>query len=243
MTAKKNPVVEDDVVATNKVYTTKNYAKFKTLPGNRPIDKRHVGRLKSKIEREGNLTPEFPIQVNENFEVIDGQHRLRACEELKQPISYEIKEHLNIQHVATLNTGQKNWTWQDHAERWAVLGNKNYQDFLELQKEFKQRFTVLVAYCTTQHGKVKFTQWFQEGDLQVPNYALARKRLQQYEDLVEASGGHDTRNFALAALRYMSTPNYRHKEMVAKVEEYGHSLASCYVVPDYISMLEAIWRR
>lgn len=53
-----------------KLYETKDYSKFKFLKGNRAIKEKRS--LIESIEKSGILVP---IDVNEKFEIIDGQTR------------------------------------------------------------------------------------------------------------------------------------------------------------------------
>ena len=65
-----------------------NYDEFRTLNANRNVSENHVKQIKAAIETVGNLTEVVPIIVNENKEIIDGQHRFEACKELGLPIFY-----------------------------------------------------------------------------------------------------------------------------------------------------------
>ena len=63
----------------NVIHVTKNYDMFKTVKGNREIDKGHVARLKKEIKKRD---LDLPIFINEHDEVVDGQHTLQARKEL-----------------------------------------------------------------------------------------------------------------------------------------------------------------
>ena len=62
----------------NHVLSTTDYAKFKTLQGNRDVNKLHVSRLKESFKTAYLLSP---IVVNQYYEIIDGQHRYEAAKE------------------------------------------------------------------------------------------------------------------------------------------------------------------
>jgi hypothetical protein len=53
---------------------TKDYARFKTLGGNRQLNELHLKRLLSSVMVK-NLLFANPILVNEKFEIIDGLNR------------------------------------------------------------------------------------------------------------------------------------------------------------------------
>lgn len=232
---------KDEQVDTSALYQTTDHKKFKTIAGNRYEDKKHTRQLIKKIKKEGNLTQYFPIIVNEKMEVIDGLHRLRALEQLKQPVFYEIKEGLNVQSVISLNTGHKNWTWYDYAVSWMERGNKNYAQLLELYDMFKERFSTLMVFATGNENSSKNSGTFHDGDFVMRDFDTARRLLLQYQELTDASG-YNNRNMATAAYKYMRTLKYDHQRMIQKLSAYGERLARCYTTYDYLSAFDEIYR-
>lgn len=114
----------------NRIYRTNNYDKFKRLEGNREVDAKKVKKIKKSIEEVGYISN--PIIVNENFEVIDGQHRLQALKELGKPIEYIIQKKLNIKEVLYMNVNQEKWSMMDYIKSHAELGNESYKRLLDL---------------------------------------------------------------------------------------------------------------
>lgn len=104
---------------------TTNYDQFKLLDYNRKIDQKHVQFLKKLIQIKNRL--EFcPIMVNENYEVLDGQHRLQAAKELGLPIWYEVKKSSKPEDVYLLNYGHKPWNVEDAIHYYSEMGVKSY---------------------------------------------------------------------------------------------------------------------
>ncbi|WP_299997811.1 ParB N-terminal domain-containing protein, partial [uncultured Clostridium sp.] len=66
------------------IQNTKDYLIFKKLEGNRPVVNRRVNKIIASIQNVGYITS--PLIVNEKMEVIDGQGRLEALEQLKMPV-------------------------------------------------------------------------------------------------------------------------------------------------------------
>ena len=69
------------------VNQTKDYSKFKFLKLNRAVNKRHVTNL-MKLNKERSRFHLFPIVVDKDMNIIDGQHRYTACKENNSPIFY-----------------------------------------------------------------------------------------------------------------------------------------------------------
>lgn len=232
----------DEVAIVSNIHKTTNYTQFNLLPGNRRLDKSHVRELSRRMQ-DNNLTQYFPILVNEKMEIIDGQHRLRALEELKYPVYYEIKEGLTIDSTIAFNSGTRNWTWKDYAQSYADRGDKNYEQFLQLYEEFKQRYSILYIYCTgmDRHGRNKAGNSFNDGDFVMKNYELSHQLLMQYTELAALSGV-ESREFAAAAYRFMRSPYYKQDKMLEKLEAKGGMLRDCYFVNDFLTALEDIWK-
>jgi len=113
----------------NKVYKTSDLSIFKQIDGNRVPNLQHIKRLTESIRVYGMKCN--PILVNENMEVIDGQHRLMAAKEAESFVYYIINNGYSLNEVHTLNLNQKNWTKKDFMEGYANMGVGSY---VELKK-------------------------------------------------------------------------------------------------------------
>ena len=69
----------------NVIHITRDYSMFKSVKGNRAIDKGHVQKLIREMKKKD---LDLPIFINENDEVVDGQHTLQARKELGRPVRY-----------------------------------------------------------------------------------------------------------------------------------------------------------
>ena len=49
------------------------------------LNRQHIEKLKKSIKNKGLINP---IMVNQKLEIIDGRHRLKACEELGVAVKY-----------------------------------------------------------------------------------------------------------------------------------------------------------
>ena len=70
------------------VYSTEDYSVFQKLNGNRDVLESRKNKIMESILERGWIRN--PIVVNQKFEVIDGQGRLEALQELKMPVEYVI---------------------------------------------------------------------------------------------------------------------------------------------------------
>ena len=81
------------------------------MGSDRDVVNKHVKDLSSEIE---NRDLEIPIIVNEKMEVCEGQHRLEAYRSLGMPITYIIKEGLNICDIRKMNSTSRKWTMEEY---------------------------------------------------------------------------------------------------------------------------------
>jgi len=118
------------------VKKTSDYTMFKILGCNAEIKPEHVQRILDSIKIR-NMLHARPILVNKDYEVIDGQHRLRAAELLGLEIYYEVDEQIRIEDMVLLNSNSRVWKPEDYIRHYAALGYVEYkklENFLSDQK-------------------------------------------------------------------------------------------------------------
>ena len=60
------------------------------------------------------------------MEVVDGQHRLKAAQELGVAIYYQIIEDAQLQEIQLLNAYARPWQTGDYLDSYVALGKKEY---------------------------------------------------------------------------------------------------------------------
>jgi len=146
----------------SKVYSTTEYSKFKKLRGNRAINELHVRRLVEAI-KEKDL--QIPIIVDEDMNVLDGQHRLDAYKIVGNPIFYIVKNKFDLQDVRNVNSVARKWTLTEYLMSYCKLGKKDYQ----LLEWFHRTYEFGIAECVAMlNGKgyinVAILKEFRKGD-------------------------------------------------------------------------------
>jgi hypothetical protein len=66
------------------------------------------------------------LTVNENYEIIDGQHRFKAAQELGLPVNIIICPGYSIKDVQRLNANQKEWKLIDYLDGFCEEGETEY---------------------------------------------------------------------------------------------------------------------
>lgn len=101
------------------VQKTKNYAQFKYLLGNRPIDRYHLRKLRESIENNNHLNL-HPIIVNQDFEIIDGQHRFEVARDLGLDVYFIKSDIIKDEHLIDCNVNQKSFEVENFIEFFAI---------------------------------------------------------------------------------------------------------------------------
>jgi len=123
----------------------KNYTKFTLFDNNRDINETHVEELIASMRKSGQL---MPVVVTPDKEVIDGQHRLKACEKLGIPVSYVVNVGGNSKQIAVMNNTQKGWKNRDFLKHFSHNSHSNSSEYKKIEKffeEYKLPFTVGIA--------------------------------------------------------------------------------------------------
>lgn len=105
--------------------------------GNRKINRPHVENIKESILKNGYLRQK-PILTDKFGNIIDGQHRYIACEELGVVPEIQVLDGDVHELMIDLNTTQKSWTLDDYINYYA---QKGYDSYIWLQ-EFCAKFQV-----------------------------------------------------------------------------------------------------
>ena len=162
-----------------KVLYEKNYTKFTLLDDNRDINDVHVEALAKSMKKSGQL---MPIIVNENLEVLDGQHRLEACELLGLPVAYVVNIGGNSRQVALINNTQKSWLTNDYLKHYSHESWRNHAEYKKIimfEKENKLSHTVCM--CLLSDNLNNGRRWdtgvmksFKEGNFKIKNLERAQ---------------------------------------------------------------------
>ena len=205
------------------VKKTSDYAKFKVLNGNRPVKPAHLALLKESISEHGDLG--IPVIVNEQFDIIDGQHRVKALEGLGLPIRYIMKKGFKINHVHVLNSNRKNWTMTEYMNCYAELGMVHYVRYKEfyMKYHFPQSITLAIVQGVYRGGQpvrgTVGTGPFKSGSFVFKDPEEAEDRAEKIIMLKDIYYGYKKSLFVMAMLRLFKLKDYNHTEFALKLKQ------------------------
>ena len=127
-------------------FKTKNYEIFKFKTNNRDV--KHYKRIVESIKKIGYIDA-FPILVNSNFEILDGQNRFYACRELGLEIAYSIYDNIDKSDdvMIELNKSAEVWRLESYIKHYAENGKEIYQLIRDFDNQYKLGISNTLAIC------------------------------------------------------------------------------------------------
>lgn len=132
-----------------KIFTSSNYGIFKLNDLNR--EPSHYKKVLKSI-KENDLTKYQPILVNNKMEIVDGQNRFLACQELGIPIHFIVSDEIKIFAAADINRASKNWSTNDFIQHYAKRGREPYIRLLEVCEKYDQKPNVVQYFGVMSKG-------------------------------------------------------------------------------------------
>ena len=233
-------------VPTYQVHTTTDYSMFKSIDGNRNLNLLHINRLKKSMQEQYLFTV---IVVNENYEIIDGQHRFHAIKDLGLPLHYTIMQGYGLRHVQILNANSSNWTSQDYLEAYCNLG---YEDYIRLNDFLNKHKLNITIGASVMLGSTAGTggtragnsfEFFKHGTLKITD--TQEKGAHKFMDMLYLFepyfDGFKSRAFVFALMKLISNPEFSILELLQKVKIQPSALQSCVHVNQMVSLIEEIY--
>lgn len=228
----------------NKVYRTFDLSIFKTIEGNRVPNLMHVSRLADSIRSYGMKCN--PILVNENMQVIDGQHRLMAAKETGSFVYYIIVDGYKLEDVHTLNLNQKNWTKRDFMEGYANMGLKDYmmiKSFYDKNDDFG--LNDCIALCsnnsvnsgTTNNGQKPF----ENGQWKCKDLNIAQDWANKIRMIKTYYLGYNRSGFVGTMIMLFKHESFDFNEFMHKLRIQPTALVDCANRDQYKTLIEDIY--
>lgn len=241
----------------NQVKMTNDYEMFKTLNGNRNVNKLHVNRLKQSFQKKYLLSP---ILINEKKEIIDGQHRFFAAKDLGLPVYFTTVEGYGLNEVQLLNTNMKNWGKKDYLQAYCDLKYPEYLKFRNFMRQFpllgmqscETLLTDLLGgghisktdrsgkHSDNESGSYAF-RYFQEGELTIPDYERSVENAEKIMMIKPYYDGFNRSVFVRAMVGIFRLEYYDHSRLISRLATNPTALQHCANVTQYKLLLEDIY--
>ena len=237
---------EKDVnaIARCTVRLSRNYNMFKFKDGNRDLNYINVNKMEESLKKHGWVTP---IVVDNNYYIIDGQHRFQAAKNLGMPIAFiRMSNDFNVEAIRDINNAQEKWNTWDYVKSQADLGNVHFQYVQSLREKFAEvgvkvleavinvvtRYKNYLKYYALHPETFQFNEYDYDAVCNSLDYICKVIKTINEAKSTRISTGYK-RHIARAIL-FMTTHGVKENELLKKVEKYGNR----YKYPG--SMLDAL---
>jgi hypothetical protein len=161
------------------VNVTTNHSIFKKLHFNRELDRTNLNKLLRETAKKFQMH-KFPILVDSDYSVIDGQHRLEVCRQLETPIYFivDASNDSSCNSVRSVNVAGRSHSLTDKIQM--AIKNNNKESlivksvFLEFEGVFRINLVARLLGCFQSGGSV--SEQFDNETYKV-NYLNETKRL------------------------------------------------------------------
>ena len=210
---------------TKEILFTKDYGMFKILQGNRDKYKNSAyNRLKVSMKKKH--IQSSAIIVNENMEIIDGQHRFWVCQELGLEVPYIIEVGATRDDAQLLNTAGRYWNIYDHLDAYANNGMKDYKvtlGFINKHGFNIEEALALLTNTIATTGDMRYK--FRDGSFKVKDLNLANKQAQDILSFESLYDGVRRRSFVYAMLTCFSIPEFDVERLRSKLTYQKNKLS------------------
>lgn len=159
----------------SRILETKDYSLF-NLPDHK-VSKRHLGIIKESITQK-NLSKDYPILVDDDYNIIEGKYRFLALYESGLPINYKVAEVTDIRDAIRIKWIHKNMPLEDVIKVYSSI--KSYNDLLLLKDEFPDmsfRIILMVTEACNYHYWGIDRKKFDSGQMPEFDFNVAKDQL------------------------------------------------------------------
>lgn len=239
------------------VLGVKDIDKLKEFPRDygvqRMIDKNNIASIKKSMEQ---LYIPSVIKVNQNWQILDGQHSKEAIKQLALEgaeivyVMYDTREKdIDREVCVLLNTTGRQWKADDYLELWASNGNEHYIWFKEFQKRHQLNYQTMLTLLdgSTMGSSSKRNKEFKNGAMEITEFEKSRAirvayLLDEVREVCEINPNSKAvakqRAFHLAFIRMAFNKDYDHKKMIRKINLNLGNFRKCTNMINYLDMLQ-----
>lgn len=232
------------------IQCTTDYGIFKPHSENRLTQETRdsrcsVAALAKSMKERGYLTA-FPVIVDSEMRVYDGQHRLLAAKMAGVPVYYVVNNSIKIDDVRTAGAIARKWTLLDYIGSYVRAGNPHYQRLhvITAASPFDIGIARNIWAAAYSGSKDNFSSAIKDGSfvLTAEIEAKYNELLQRLTEIQSFSPGFvQTSRAALGALSLLSHPEYDHGRMKEKLGYQSTRIVRCFSSEEYSRLLYDIY--
>lgn len=225
----------DNITIFGNIMVTENYDMFKKIGGNRKINKTNYAKIVKSMKEEQLI---IPIVVNEKYEIIDGQHRFTACEDLGKPVYFYMVRGYGLEQVKRANIASSNWKKENYLDMFVAEGNEVYKEFEEIKERYDLNISNLLKIFAIVQEKqsARVGYEFENGTFTLDGKMEVLRFLTALEDF-NFFKFYKSNNFLIAFTRLYFKSEYDHDKMKTKLITHRNSLEKRSTSDEYLVLL------
>ena len=231
-------VKNNNIAIGKQVLTTTDYFLFKQIEGNREKNKLQLSKLKKSISDNYLFTI---LIVNENYEIIDGQHRFEIIKELGLPLNYVICEGYGLNEVHVLDQNQKTWTISDYMEGYANMGYSDYIQYREFKEKHGFHHQETMLLLGTHFNDARTVSNFKKGLFKIGSLKDAEALVKKILMIEPYYQGIRRRTFMKAIVTLLNCSLFNFDEFMHKLNVQPTAMKDCTTAESYIELIEQIY--
>ena len=232
-----NIINEPMVKYSTQVHTTTDYFLFKSIEGNRNKNLLHINRLKKSMSENYLFTV---IIVNENYEIIDGQHRFDVIKELNLKLNYIICKGYGLNEVHILNQNSKTWNADDYLTGYCNLGYKDYLTYSEFKNKYDLGHNETMSLLSGVPNKIDI-DIFYAGSFKVKSLTFAQETIEKILMIEPYYKSVKRRAFIYAMMSLFKNKKFEYTEFLQKIKLQPTALQDCTNTTNYKILIEEIY--
>lgn len=141
--------------SSQQIYFTTDYARFKMITGNRPLNAGKIKKILNDIGDGTNVLKYCPILCIEKdgrLDIIDGQHRFYVSRKIGSPVFYTISTSLSLYDIAKINSNTEKWKPSDYVNCYVQLENPHYKTLEGLLDDYPVPISTAISILIS--GKI-----------------------------------------------------------------------------------------
>lgn len=215
---------------------TKDYDDFSFYDKNREIDYRHCEKkIQESLVNNGWLK-DFPMVVDEQLRIRDGQHRFMVAKDMGISIPFKIVKNFNDEQMFDINNANKRWTQKDFLHYHMMKGDKNAKILYDLIKEYKLSIRFALGLIHLSHAVINLPD-VTFRDLDKKDLVRKINLINEITDIVKIS----SERIKISLIPVIEHPKYNHKRMLSKLSYQLDKVHVHTTAGHYISMWQDIY--
>jgi DNA-directed RNA polymerase beta subunit len=217
---------------------------FRFLHGNRDLNEAKIEKIIKSVKSGLNFFKYCPVMVNEEYFIIDGQHRFYVCKKLALPVFFVVVPNFTLRQIAEINNNQSKWKIKDYMNCYidADINKADYK-ILESTAE-KYKINISVCINLLMYGKVGSggsSEAFRSGQFKANYEPFTMRILNLAKEYDKFDADWKSRAFLQAMEKLNASEKYDQSQVFKKLEKHSLTIEPQTSCKEYLHHIEELY--